>query len=141
MIRKNNRILLGSLIVIAALAYFGFTGFQEGKAYYKTIEELTEMGEDAYTKRIRVAGIVSAGSIQRKDAVLSFQLEQDDNVLTVRYTGSAPVPDTFKDGAEALCDGSLQEDGTFAAEAIQAKCASKYEAEYGTGKTAKKAGQ
>jgi cytochrome c-type biogenesis protein CcmE len=137
MARKNNRILLGSILVIAALVYFGFAGFQEGKAYYKTIEELTEMGEDAYDKRIRVAGIVTAGSIERAGTELTFRLEQNDLILPVRYTGKSPVPDTFKDGAEALCDGKYLEDGTFEAHLIQAKCASKYEAEYG----AKKAGQ
>ena len=135
--RKNNRIILGSVIIIAALVYFGFSGFQEGKAYYKTIEELAEMGDDAQGKRLRVAGIVADGSIQRDGTVLKFQLKQDDLVLSVRYTGNAPVPDTFKDGAEALCDGLYQDDGTFEATSIQAKCASKYEAEYG----AKKAGQ
>ena len=134
MTRTNNRVLLGSIVVIAALTYFGFAGFQEGKAYYKTIEELAEMGGDAYDKRIRVGGIVSAGSIERDGTQLTFQLEQNDLTLPVRYTGSAPVPDTFKDGAEALCDGEYQTDGTFEAKSIQAKCASKYEAEYGTTK-------
>ena len=136
MTTKNNRVLLGSVIVIAALVYFGFTGFQEGKAYYKTIEELTEMGDEAYDKRIRVAGIVSEGSIKREGTVLTFQIKQDDLVLAVRYTGSSPVPDTFKDGAEALCDGHFKPDGTFEAHSIQAKCASKYEAEYGAAEEA-----
>lgn len=128
---KNYRILVGSLVVVGALAYFGFAGFQEGKAYYKTIEELNDMGDSAYGKRLRVGGIVAAGSIERQGHELTFNLEQNDLVLPVRYTGKAPVPDTFKDGAEALCDGEWRSDGTFEAESIQAKCASKYEAEYG----------
>jgi cytochrome c-type biogenesis protein CcmE len=135
--KKNSRILIGSVIVIGALVYFGFAGFQEGKAYYKTIEELSAMGNGAVDKRLRVGGIVSAGSITREGTVLTFKLEQNELTLPVRYTGSAPVPDTFKDGAEALCDGHYKADGTFEANAIQAKCASKYEAEYGT----KQAGQ
>jgi len=40
MTRRNNRVLLGAVIVVAALVYFGFAGFQEGKAYYKTIDEV-----------------------------------------------------------------------------------------------------
>ena len=129
---KNYRILIGSLIVVGALAYFGFAGFQEGKAYYKTIEELNDMGDSAMGKRIRVAGTVAAGSIERQNHELTFRLEQDDLTLPVRYTGTSPVPDTFKDGAEALCDGEWQSDGTFEAHMIQAKCASKYEAKYGS---------
>ncbi len=135
--KKNRRILIGSLVVIGALVYFGFAGFQEGKAYYKTIEELSQMGDGAYDKRIRVGGIVAAGSIERQGTELTFRLEQNELILPVRYTGTSPVPDTFKDGAEALCDGLYKTDGTFEAHSIQAKCASKYEAEYG----AKQAGQ
>lgn len=130
--RKNNRIMIGSVIIIAALVYFGVAGFQEGKAYYKTIEELHAMGNDAMDKRIRVGGVVTPGSIQRKGTELTFQIEQDDLTLQVRYTGTGPVPDTFRDRADALCDGTYGTDGVFEATQIQAKCASKYEAEYKT---------
>jgi cytochrome c-type biogenesis protein CcmE len=117
--------------VIGALVYFGFAGFQEGKAYYKTIEELNEMGDRAYGKRIKVAGIVTEGSIERRGTELVFKLEQNELVLPVVYTGTSPVPDTFEDGVEAICEGSYKQDGSFEAKNIQAKCASKYEAEYG----------
>ena len=128
---KNNRIMIGAVIVIGALIYFGAAGFQEGKAYYKTIEELHAMGDEALDKRIRVGGTVTPGSIHREGTVLVFQLEQDDMTLHVRYTGKSPVPDTFRDEADALCDGTYNADGVFEATQIQAKCASKYEAEYG----------
>ncbi len=52
-----------------------------------------------------------------------------NSTLACVYTGSAPVPDTFKDGVEAVCEGSTREDGTFEARQIQAKCASKYQSE------------
>jgi cytochrome c-type biogenesis protein CcmE len=129
--RKNQRILIGAVIVVAALVYFGVSGFQEGKAYYKTIDELSAMGDKAHDTRLRVGGTVSAGSIQRDGATLTFKLEQEDHTLPVVYTGTSPVPDTFKDGAQALCDGTYRTDGVFEAKTIQAKCASKYEAEYG----------
>ncbi len=135
MTRRNNRVLIGSVIIVAALVFLGFKGFQEGKTYYKTIEELADMGEDARDKRLRVAGIVTAGSIQRADGEVTFQIEQNDLTLDVRYTGSSPLPDTFKDGAEALCNGHDTADGTFEATTVLAKCASKYEAEYGTVET------
>ena len=48
--------------------------------------------------------------------------------MPVSYVGSAPLPDTFKDGALALVEGSLMPDGQFVAEQVQAKCASKYQA-------------
>ena len=58
-------------------------------------------------------------------------LAQDNTKLKVAYTGTDPLPDTFKDGAQALADGKLGKDGVFRATKIQAKCASKYEAKPG----------
>ena len=130
--KKNLRIVFGVVIVITAIVYFGISGFQEGKAYYKTIEELDAMGDDAYGKRIKVAGIVTDGTLDRKSDGLYFRLEQNDLKLQCVYTGSSPVPDTFKGGVEAVCEGRYREDGTFETEKIQAKCASKYQSEYGT---------
>lgn len=128
---KKMRFMVGFGVIVAAIAYFAVAGFQEGRAYYRTIDELQAMGQDAQGKRLRVAGIVKPGTIQRQGRDLHFQLSQEDLELTVAYTGSAPVPDTFKDGAEAVVEGQQRPDGTFEADHIQAKCASKYEAEYG----------
>jgi cytochrome c-type biogenesis protein CcmE len=120
---------------LAALAYFAFVGYQEGKAYYKTIDEVMAMGDDADGKRLRVAGVVQPGSIVRDGRDLSFTIAQvTDDVsqsLAIAYVGSDPVPDTFKDGADAIVEGRRLPDGTFEADHIQAKCASKYEAKYG----------
>ena len=59
---------------------------------------------------------------------ITFLIKQDALNLKVLYNGSDPLPDTFKDGAQALADGKLSNDGVFHASKIQAKCASKYEA-------------
>lgn len=126
---KRTRVAVGVVAIVGALVYFAISGFQEGKAYYKTIEELDASGDAG--KRLRVAGIVADGSIERRGKEVSFKLEQDDLQLSVRYVGSGPVPDTFKDGVEAVVEGTWLADGSFEADHIQAKCASKYEAKYG----------
>ena len=58
-------------------------------------------------------------------------LAQENTKLKVPTPGTDPLPDTFKDGAQALADGKLGQDGVFRASTIQAKCASKYEAKPG----------
>src|SRR5205807_8818770 len=83
------------------------------------------------TARVRVGGDVEAGSIQRVGSQVHFVLVQDKSRLKVAYHGTDPLPDTFKDGAQALADGKLGKDGVFQAGKIQAKCASKYEAKPG----------
>ncbi len=132
---RQRRFAVGIGVILAALGYFAFVGYQEGKAYYKTIDEVAAMGDGAAEQRLRVAGVVQPGSIVREGRELSFTLAQlaDETTYTmsVAYTGTQPIPDTFKDGADAIVEGHRQPDGTFHADHIQAKCASKYEAKYG----------
>jgi cytochrome c-type biogenesis protein CcmE len=127
---KNNYVKFGALIVliIGTLAWLAVGGVNDGGAYYKTVAELNAMGNDAANKRIRVGGDVQPGSIVRQGQEVKFTLKQENRTLNVVYTGIDPLPDTFKDGSQALADGRLGTDGVFHAQKIQAKCASKYEA-------------
>jgi cytochrome c-type biogenesis protein CcmE len=118
-------------IVLGTLIYLAVEGGASNATYYKTIAELGKMGDQAYGKRLRVGGDVEAGSIQRAGKEVVFTLTQENNRLRVAYSGTDPLPDTFRDGAQALADGKLDHDGVFRAGKIQAKCASKYEAKPG----------
>lgn len=127
-----------TVIVIASLAWLAMDGISESMTYYVTIDELTSL-ESNTNQRIRVGGDVEPSSIVRKGDRVEFtilqQEEGSDKVssLDVVYTGSDPLPDTFRDNAQALCDGELGADGVFVARKIQAKCASKYETNPGEG--------
>ena len=114
------------VVILLALAYLAYTGVQESKSYYVTIKELHGMGDGAYAKRLRVAGNVQPGSIKRSGTNVNFVLVENDQILNVVYLGTEPPPDTFKDSAQALAEGSFSRDGVFYAKQIQAKCASKY---------------
>jgi len=114
------------VIILIALGYLAYTGVQESKSYYVTIKELRGMSDGAYTKRLRVAGNVQPGSIQRSGMNVKFTLIETDQTLNVIYDGTEPLPDTFKDEAQALAEGTFGRDGIFHAKQIQAKCASKY---------------
>jgi len=124
-------------VVIGTLVWLATAGMKDNKTYYKTIAELGQMGDKAYGERLRVGGDVEAGSIHRVGTEVQFVLVQDKDKdghpapamrLPVAYTGTEPLPDTFRSGAQALADGRLGKDGVFRTAAIQAKCASKYEA-------------
>src|SRR5262249_17234814 len=125
----SNRYLRFGLaigVIVVALAYLAFTGAQENKSYYVTIKELRGMGDQAYTKKLRVAGNVVPGSIKRQGSGAEFALQEETQTLQVIYRGSEPPPDTFKDNSQALAIGTFGRDGVFHAKEIQAKCASKY---------------
>jgi cytochrome c-type biogenesis protein CcmE len=113
-------------LILVSLAYLAYTGVQDSKSYYVTIKELNGMGNDAYVKRLRVAGNVVPGSIKRSGTRVYFLLKENELTLPVSYTGTEAPPDTFKDDSQALADGSFGRDGVFHAKQLQAKCASKY---------------
>jgi cytochrome c-type biogenesis protein CcmE len=119
------------VVVVGTLIWLAAAGINENKTYYKTIAEVGQMGDRAFKQRLRVAGDVEAGSIQRKANLVEFTLTQEKLKLKVAYTGAEPLPDTLRDGAQALADGRMGKDGVFQATKIQAKCASKYEAKPG----------
>ena len=108
------------------LAYLAVSGVQESKSYYVTIKELDDMGDGVYSKRLRVAGNVQPGSIHRQGTHVEFILAEQGRTLNVVYSGTEAPPDTFKDNAQALAEGSYGRDGVFHAKQLQAKCASKY---------------
>jgi cytochrome c-type biogenesis protein CcmE len=117
---------LATAVIVLALGYLAFTGVQESKSYYVTVPELRKMGEGAYSKRLRVAGNVVPGSIQRQGTKVQFQLVELGETVAVSYLGSEAPPDTFVDNAQALAEGEFGRDGVFHAKKLQAKCASKY---------------
>ncbi len=129
--KKYGKFAALVVIVLGTLAWLAASGMSDNKTYYKTITELAQMGDKAYGERTRVGGDVASGSIQRVGSEVQFVLVQDKTELRVAYTGTDPLPDTFKDGAQALADGKLGKDHVFRAAKIQAKCASKYEAKPG----------
>jgi cytochrome c-type biogenesis protein CcmE len=79
-----------------------------------------------------VGGVVAQGTIEHRGGQLSFRLAQDAKSIPVTYVGNDTLPDTFKDGAQAIVDGDYLANGEFRAEKIQAKCASKYQAAPGS---------
>lgn len=131
--RKQLKFLVGSLVIVLTLAYLGYSGFQESKAYYQTVSELYASKDSAYGRRLKVAGDVVPGSIMRQGKAINFVISQEDQTLPVHYIGTDAPPDTFVDRAQAVVEGEFGRDGTFTATKMQAKCASKYEKEIAAG--------
>jgi cytochrome c-type biogenesis protein CcmE len=121
-------------VIIGVLVWLAMDGVTKSKTYYKEIREVNQMGDRAQGQRLRVNGYVEQGSILRDGSKVSFILHQNPSVLrqdpvrlAVVYNGIDPLPDTFKDNAQAMADGKVGQDGVFHASKVQAKCASKYE--------------
>ena len=129
------RIGIAAAVILGTIAWLAFTGYGANKSYYVTIAELGGMGDKAYHSQLRVEGFVQPGSIEQDGTHVTFVLNEFESHspkaptgrrLKVVYKGSEPPPDTFKDDAQALAEGTYGRDGEFHASVLQAKCASKY---------------
>src|SRR5437763_14719841 len=76
------------VVILISLGFLAYTGVQESKSYYVTIKELHGMGDDAFSKRLRVAGNVQPGSIKRSGTQVQFVLVENEQTLLVVYTGT-----------------------------------------------------
>ena len=123
---KYGKFAVLMAIIVGSLIWLATAGISGSTTYYKTITELRQMGGSAQSRHVRVGGDVQGNSITHVAGMVKFNLVQDKQILTVAYEGRDPLPDTFRDGAQALADGRLGSDGVFHATEIQAKCASKY---------------
>jgi cytochrome c-type biogenesis protein CcmE len=126
--KKQYKFGIGIGIILLSMGFLAWLGYGESKTYYHTIAELETLKGSAAAHRMRVGGTVQPGSIHRVTGHTDFVLLGEGKSLSVSYTGSDPLPDSFVDNSQALIEGSLSRDGRFVAEHVQAKCASKYEA-------------
>ncbi len=126
--KKQVKFGIGIGVIVISMACLAWLGYGESKTYYHTIAELETLHGSAAAHRIRVGGTVEAGSIHHSSGRTDFVLLGEGKTLSVSYTGTDPLPDSFVDNSQALIEGRIGSDGHFVAEHVQAKCASKYEA-------------
>jgi cytochrome c-type biogenesis protein CcmE len=70
--------------------------------------------------RIRLGGLVAAGSLVREENLLvQFQLTDGNRAVRVRYQGI--LPDLFREGQGAVTEGALDTSGVFRADNVLAK--------------------
>lgn len=127
--RRPNRlplVLLG-LLALGALGWFAVDAFQGSVVYYLTPTEAVEGTPDGV---FRLAGNVSDGSMTRDPSDGTFRFAVTDGTTTVPVRFDGRPPDALDDGAEAVAEGRLGDDGVFVADRVLARCASRFEAEW-----------
>ena len=128
MVPKNKVVITVTGIVLVALfwIYWVSVNPMDEKAMVKFISVQEVLQTENY-ERVRIGGIVEDGSIilsSTNKLEVVFTLKEGDSFLPVEFIGTRP--DLFKNGAEVIVEGLYQE-GSFHADILQTKCASRYE--------------
>jgi cytochrome c-type biogenesis protein CcmE len=131
----RKKLIIGIGLIVGAVAFLGYQGMNESKSYYLFVDEVLAMGEQAKNIKIKIHGSVVPGTVKKNHDGMSFDIAHNQKQISVQYTGNKPVPDSFKEGSPVIIDGTINPNGVFIGSSIQAKCASKYEAEYNKLKT------
>lgn len=123
---KKSKLLLGAIIVAAALSYLIYGGIREAAVYYITPAELNEKGASAADRSFRLGGMVVPGSMHWDPGTLqlTFRLTDGKEQVAVMHTGSPP--DLFKEGTGAIVEGKYMSGNLFIASTILAKHSEEY---------------
>jgi cytochrome c-type biogenesis protein CcmE len=120
------KVLVGAATLAGAATYLAVAASSEW-VYYRSVDEFVGATGDA---RARVYGVVGPGAqVDRAAMTARFELMGDANRLRVIFSG--PVPDLFAEDRPVVVEGIRAADGTFIADIVMTRCASKYEPKVG----------
>ena len=126
--RRKKRLTVVSLILTGVVAVVGFTLFalSANIDVFYTPSEIVQGKEETGQKptvgqRIRVGGLVVAGTVKRDPESLKvkFQLIDTGPMITVKYDGI--LPDLFREGQGIVAQGILIDETTLEASEVLAK--------------------
>jgi cytochrome c-type biogenesis protein CcmE len=125
---KNKKVIIGAVIVLAAIVFLSIRAFAGSATYYYELAELNQKSQSLYGETVKVRGLVEEGSVQQvtESATLRFIMTDESRNFTLPVVYKGAVPDTFKEGSEVVCEGILGVDNIFQARVLMPKCPSKY---------------
>jgi len=126
---NSSRLIVMSLVVIAAVGYLILTGVKQTGMRYMTVTELARLDRAPQAEGFRLDGTVAPGSVvyDQRAPKLRFQMTDGKENISVVYPGL--MPDAFADGREVVVEGAYRHsERALYASKLVTKCPSKYEA-------------
>ncbi|HMV42655.1 MAG TPA: cytochrome c maturation protein CcmE [Leptospiraceae bacterium] len=123
---KFTILILAIAMSLMAIAFFSS---KETSFILLDASELASHPDKYDGDNLRVRGLVKIGSVVREGRQAKFTIELNDKEVPVNYSGKELLPDAFKEGVRVRVDGKFK-NGVLVGDHVEAKCASKYEAEY-----------
>lgn len=121
MTRKQKRLAVigGGVAFLVAAVLLVMFAFSQSIAYFYVPGDLAKANLAPGT-RIRLGGLVEAGTVKRDDgSTVTFTVTDTLSTVPVTYTGI--LPDLFREGQGVVAEGAFGTDGLFVADTVLAK--------------------
>ncbi len=119
--RQKRLLLVGVAIVgVGAAAAMALNALQSNISYFFSPSQV-KANESPEDHVFRLGGLVTEGTVKRRDDGLTVTFDVTDlaQTVTVAYTGI--LPDLFKEGQGVVTKGRMGPDGVFVADEVLAK--------------------
>lgn len=123
----RGKLLVGLVVLLGALGYFGYMAFQSATVYYYTVGEMADVGATPEGKVVRVSGKLVPDSFSRPEGstVAYFSLTDGTETLSAAHEGV--IPDLFfNEHSDIILEGAHRPGDVFRSENVIVKCPSKY---------------
>jgi len=119
---RKKRLTVVALIMlgVSAAATVAFTALNDNMLYFVSPTDVYANAAPA-DKRIRLGGLVAAGSVERADDSLAVHFVVTDGRHEVPVSFSGILPDLFREGQGVIAHGHLDERGHFHADEVLAR--------------------
>jgi cytochrome c-type biogenesis protein CcmE len=98
-------------------------GLSKNVVYFRTVSEAVRERPNEGDRRLRLAGAVVPGSVERRSDGVAFQVTDGNVTAAVVHKGDPP--ELFKDGAPVVCEGRWR-GTTFSSDRLMIKHGEEY---------------
>ena len=117
---KSRIFLLSLLFFIGVLTiFFILKSLEDNVIYFLSPTEIHNKSDISFNKKIRIGGLVKAGSINKDGKTVNFIITDLKNEIFVSYSGL--IPNLFSEGKGVVAEGKLNDKKYFIAIKILAK--------------------
>jgi cytochrome c-type biogenesis protein CcmE len=120
----QKKLLVAGIALVAAVGYLAYAGMKSGWVYFLEVDHF--LADSQYQQqRVRLHGKVAEDGFSAENLDAKFNLLGKSRAVAVIYHGV--IPDMFQAGRDVVIEGQMDAAGTFKADVLMTKCASKYE--------------
>ena len=121
--RRRMRYVVAGGLCAAAVVFLLVGGLSRNIVYFRTVSEAVAERSEQSDDRLRMAGEVVPGSVERRPDGVAFQVREGGAIASVVHRGDPP--ELFKEGAPVVCEGRWDGE-VFSSDRIMIKHGSEY---------------